>query len=105
MDDFDKELVSKSVEEFYPFFVNKLTEKYKYSQDEAPILAEYILNKARPVKDDEYAIFYDNDKVNYYKRKNNEWKKTEIEFLIPKLVPLAPVRFALVKFVSLKLAP
>ncbi len=79
LNDFDKELVSKSVEEFYSFFVNKLVEKYKYSLDEAPILAEYILNKVRPVKDDEYALFYDNDKVNYYKRKNNEWKKTEID--------------------------
>ena len=79
LDDFDKELSTKSVEEFYPFFVNKLVEKYKYSQNEAPILAEYILNKARPVQEDEYAIFYDNDKLNYYKRKNNVWKKSEID--------------------------
>ena len=79
LDDFEKELVTKSVEEFYPFFVNKLIEKYKYSPSESALLAEYILNKARPVYDNEYAIFYDNNKLNYYKRQNNIWKKSAID--------------------------
>ena len=79
LEDFDKELSSKSVEEFFPFFVNKLVEKYKYSPDESALLAEYILNKARPVKDDEYALFYDNDKLVYFKRHNNIWKKSAID--------------------------
>jgi hypothetical protein len=80
LDEFEKELTSKSIEEFYPFFVNKLIEKYKYSSDYAPTLAQYIISKAQPVVDGNYAQMYGTNELIYFIRKNNVWNLSKEKF-------------------------
>jgi hypothetical protein len=76
LDDFEKEKSKMTPDEFYEFLTNKLKSKFKYSETDAPYMAETLITGVKKVLDGDYAILYslDNNKIEYYKRSNNEWE-------------------------------
>lgn len=75
LDDYQKEQISMEPDKFYEFLVQKLISKNKISTQDAPRLAETLINGMKRVVDGDFAMVYDmpDDKIVYFKRSNNRW--------------------------------
>ena len=73
---YQKEQITKTPEEFYEFFVNKLITKQGIPPQNGPYMAETIINGVKRVIDGDYAILYSlpDDKMQYFVRHHNRWK-------------------------------
>ena len=65
-------------EELIDFFKSKLLQK-GIPAGKLDYMAETIMNNNKKVKEGDLAIIYDNEKVKYYKRDNDEWNPFEID--------------------------
>ena len=76
LDDYTKEQNSLEPDQFYEFLIQKLITKHKFGADDAPYVAETLINGLKRVLDGDFAILYDSneDKLLYFKRINNKWK-------------------------------
>jgi hypothetical protein len=77
IDDFEKEMMTKTPEDFIIFLTNKLIGDKKLSKEDAEYLADTLITGYKKVLTGQYAILkLINDKgpyFEYYVRKNNEW--------------------------------
>jgi hypothetical protein len=75
LDDYQKEQIAMEPEQFYEFLVQKLISKNKISTQDAPRLAETLINGMKRVTDGDFAMVFDvaQDKIIYFKRTNNRW--------------------------------
>jgi hypothetical protein len=78
LDDYEKEMFSKSPEDFIQFLTNKLKDSLKISFEDADYLADTLINGYKKIMNGQYAML---KKVNnkeiefeYYVRKNNQWE-------------------------------
>jgi hypothetical protein len=78
LDDYEKEMFSKTPEDFIVFLTNKLKNSYKLSDEDADYLADTLINGYKKVINGQYAILKNisnNDiAFEYYIRKNNKWE-------------------------------
>jgi len=65
-------------EELIEFFKRKLSKK-GIPDGKLDYMAETIINNNKRVREGDLAIMYDNEKVKYYKRENDEWVPFEID--------------------------
>jgi len=79
LDDYEKEQIKMSPEEFNEFLVKKLRSKYKYGEEDAGYMADTLINGMKQVVDGNIAILFVNEesKINYYRRDNNRWELDE----------------------------
>jgi hypothetical protein len=82
LDDYQKELISMSPEEFFVFLVKKLESKLKIKQEDAEYLADTLISGVKKIIDGQYAIIYNVNEANetelkYFVRKNNKWELDE----------------------------
>lgn len=81
LDNYEKEMLSMSPENFIVFLTNKLREKYKLNDEDAEYLADTLINGHKRVIDGQYAVLYlgiqSEEPYNYYLRKNNKWELDE----------------------------
>jgi hypothetical protein len=82
LDNYAKEMIEKTPEDFIEFLINKIKEKKKLNDQDAEILAETLINGYKTVLDGQYAILYDQEKYDqekknneyaYYVRNNEQW--------------------------------
>jgi len=77
LDNFEKEMIEKSPEDFITFLINKIKEKKKLNDEEAEYLADTLISGYKKVLNGQYAILYDQMNVkneySYYIRKNSQW--------------------------------
>ncbi len=77
IDDFEKEIMTKTPEDFFIFLKNKLKIDKKLSDENAEYLADTLITGYKKVLNGQYAILkLVNEKgpyFEYYIRKNNEW--------------------------------
>ena len=77
LDNFEKEMIEKTPEDFIVFLINKIKEKKKFNDEEAEYFADTLINGYKKVINGQYAILNDqlneNNEYTYYIRKNNEW--------------------------------
>jgi hypothetical protein len=76
LEDYEKEQIKMPPEQFKLFLIDKLQKKYTYSAEEAPFMADTIINGMKEVRDGDYAVMYmtePNDTIQYYKRTNGRW--------------------------------
>jgi hypothetical protein len=78
LDDYEKEQIEMKPDDFLEFLKGKLMTKHNYNLDEAPYIADALLNGMKTVLDGNLAIVYLNDESDYayYTRENNKWVKT-----------------------------
>ena len=83
LEDNDK-LVKKQnempIDDFRDFLTNEIQNKFKYGVEDAVYMAETLINRIKKVVDGNIAIVYvpvEDDKIYYYKRKNNRWEKDD----------------------------
>jgi len=78
LDDYEKEMFSKSPEEFIMFLTNKLKTIYKLNDEDADYLAYTLISGYKKVINGQYAILKNiiNKEITfeYYVRKNNQWE-------------------------------
>ena len=78
LDDYEKEMFSKTPEEFILFLTNKLKGSLKLNDEDADYLADTLINGYKKVINGQYAIVktINNKDVQfeYYVRKNNQWE-------------------------------
>ena len=81
LDDYEKEMFSKTPEEFILFLTNKLKTAYKLNGEDADYLADTLINGYKKVINGQYAILKNittkDIKFEYYVRKNNQWELDE----------------------------
>ena len=82
LDEYQKELIAMSPEEFFVFLVKKLENKFKIKSEEAEYLADTLISGVKKIKDGQYAIIYNVNEANetefkYFIRKNNKWELDE----------------------------
>lgn len=83
LDEFQKELVTLTPEDFFTFLVNKLKLKLKIKQqEEAEYLVDTLITGVKKVLDGQYAIIYHINNANetlvdYYVRNHNKWELDE----------------------------
>ena len=80
LDQYEKELIEKTPEEFITFLNTKIKEKLKLSDESASYLSETLINGHKKVLDGQYAVLYnetDKNPIAYYVRKNNKWELDE----------------------------
>ena len=65
-------------DELIEFFKKKLSKK-GIPDGKLEYMAETIINNNKKVREGDLAIIYDNEKVKYYKRENNDWSPFEID--------------------------
>ena len=78
MDEYEKDMSTKSVEDFLSFLIQKLSDKYRLENKEAEYLADTLISGFKRVQDGQYAILYQpttntGNSFVYYVRKNNAW--------------------------------
>ena len=78
-DKYQKEMVSKSHDEFIEFLVKKLEKDEKLSTDDAVYLAETLITGMKKVRDGDYAFVFEfgpteDASITYYERVGNIWK-------------------------------
>uniref|UniRef100_A0A6C0KY74 Uncharacterized protein n=1 Tax=viral metagenome TaxID=1070528 RepID=A0A6C0KY74_9ZZZZ len=78
LDDYEKEQIEMRPDEFEEFLKGKLISKHNYNLDEAPYIADALLNGMKAVSDGDLAIVYlsSDAEYSYYTRENNKWIKT-----------------------------
>ena len=71
-----KEQIKMNPSDFSDFLTNTLHIKYKYSEEDAPLLTDALINGIKKVVNGNYAIIYvaNDDKIHYYKRVRNQWE-------------------------------
>ena len=78
LDDYEKEMFSKTPEDFIIFLTNKLKNSYKLSDEDADYLADTLINGYKKVIDGQYAILKNISNKDiafeYYIRKNSKWE-------------------------------
>ena len=78
LDDYEKEMFSKTPEDFIVFLTNKLKNSYKLSDEDADYLADTLINGYKKVINGQYAILKNitNSDIafEYYIRKNSKWE-------------------------------
>ena len=81
LDDYEKEMFTKTPEEFIMFLTNKLKTSYKLNDEDADYLADTLISGYKKVINGQYAILKNiNNKdvvFEYYVRKNNQWMLDE----------------------------
>jgi hypothetical protein len=79
LDDYEKEQISLVPEDFERFLIDKLVSKHNYNIDEAPYIADALINGVRNVSNGDLALVYLNDESDYkyYVRDNNKWVEKE----------------------------
>jgi len=75
LNDYEKEQIEMKPDDFEEFLKGKLISKNKYDVDDAPIIADALLNGMRAVTDGDLAIVYLNPENDYayYGREGNQW--------------------------------
>jgi hypothetical protein len=77
IDDFEKEMMTKTPEEFIIFLTNKLKNDKKLSDEDAEYMADALISGYKKVLNGQYAILKllneNGPYFEYYVRKNNEW--------------------------------
>jgi hypothetical protein len=78
LDDYEKDMFTKTPEEFIMFLTNKLKNALKINDEDADYLADTLINGFKKVINGQYAILKNvttNDVTfEYYARKNNKWE-------------------------------
>jgi hypothetical protein len=80
LDNYEKEMLSMSPENFIMHLTNELIKKDKLNQEDAEYLSETLIDGHKRVLDGHYAILYKgyssnvNQQTDYYIRKNNQWE-------------------------------
>jgi hypothetical protein len=78
LDDYEKDMFTKTPEEFIMFLTNKLKSALKINDEDADYLADTLINGFKKVINGQYAILKNvttNDVIfEYYVRKNNKWE-------------------------------
>jgi len=78
LDDFEKDMFTKTPEEFVMFLTNKLKNSLKLSDEDADYMADTLINGYKKVINGQYAILKkitnNNVEFEYYARKNNKWE-------------------------------
>ena len=78
LDDYEKDMFTKTPEEFIMFLTNKLKNALKINDEDADYLADTLINGFKKVINGQYAILKNvttNDVTfEYYVRKNNKWE-------------------------------
>jgi len=78
LDDYEKDMFTKTPEEFIMFLTNKLKNILKLSDEDADYMADTLINGFKKVINGQYAILKNitNNNVvfEYYVRKNNKWE-------------------------------
>ena len=76
IESFQKEQIKMNPSDFSDFLTNMLQTKYKYSEADAPLLTDALINGIKKVVNGNYAIIYvaNDDKIHYYKRVRNQWE-------------------------------
>ena len=81
LDEYEKEMFSKSPEEFIVFLTEKVGKRYRLNEKEAEFLAETLIGGMKRVRGGDYAIVYHNvensPSFTYYIRKDNQWIKDD----------------------------
>ena len=77
LDEYEKEQIEMKPDDFEEFLTGKLITKNKYDVDDAPIIAQALLNGMREVTDGNLAIVYLNDENDYayYGREGTQWTR------------------------------
>ena len=77
IDDFEKEMLTKTPDDFIMFLTNKLKNDKKLSDEDAEYLADTLISGYKKVLNGQYAILKiineNGPYFEYYVRKNNEW--------------------------------
>jgi hypothetical protein len=80
LDDYEKDMFTKTPEEFIMFLINKLKNTLKLNDEDADYLADTLINGFKKVINGQYAILKkitnNNVEFEYYLRKNNKWELT-----------------------------
>jgi hypothetical protein len=80
LDDYEKDMFTKTPEEFIMFLINKLKNGLKLNDEDADYLADTLINGYKKVINGQYAILKkitnNNVEFEYYVRKNNKWELT-----------------------------
>ena len=78
LEDYEKDMFTKTPEEFIIFLINKLKNTLKLNDEDADYLADTLINGFKKVINGQYAILKkisnNNVEFEYYVRKNNKWE-------------------------------
>ena len=81
LDDYEREILNMTPENFFVFLIEKLKNKYKLSDEDAEYLADTLINGQKKVLNGQYAVVYlgieSDDPYDYYLRNNNKWQLDE----------------------------
>jgi len=81
LDDYEKDMFTKTPEEFIMFLTNKLKTALKLNDEDADYVADTLINGFKKVINGQYAILKkinnNNVEFEYYVRKNNKWELDE----------------------------
>jgi len=82
LDEYEKDIATKTPEEFIAFLTDKLKNKYRLENADAEYLADTLISGYKRVKDGQYAILHHPTTTNpssyiYYIRKENTWVEDE----------------------------
>jgi hypothetical protein len=81
LDDYEKNMLSMSAEDFVAFLIEKLKSKLRLNDMDAEYLAETLVSGIKKVVEGQYAVLFRDDsdsdtgilKAEYYRRDNNQW--------------------------------
>ena len=74
LEEYEKEMLSMSPDDFLKVLIDKLQKKMKLSEEESIKLAETLIEGHKKVEEGTYAILYmEGQGENYFKRNNNIW--------------------------------
>ena len=73
---YQKEQMKMKPSDFNDFLTNNLHTKFKFSEEEAPLIADALINGIKKVANGDYAIIYltNDEQIHYYKRERNHWE-------------------------------
>ena len=78
LDDYEKDMFTKTPEEFVIFLTNKLKNSLKLSHEDADYMTDTLINGYKKIINGQYAILKkitnNNVEFEYYMRKNNKWE-------------------------------
>lgn len=75
LEEYEKEMLKMSPDDFLKFFIGKLKDKMKINEEKATELADIILTGFKKVNEGDIAILYNKSDFSekYYKRQNKQW--------------------------------
>jgi hypothetical protein len=79
IDEFDKNKIKMSSEDFNDYLVNQLEMKHNFQHEDAKTMAETLISGFKKVENGNIAILYsfDDNVIKYYKRNENRWEFDE----------------------------